>query len=284
MGGIFRTIGNTFSLIKMSWRVLQLDRELIVFPILSGLGVLVIAAIAAGVFGGIGTLDRIGEEGMQLNLVDVIITIVVYFASIYVIIFCNAALIAAARERLEGGDPNVASGFRAVRGMWLAILGWTLITGTVGLILRALQAAAQSSDNQIMRIVGSIIVGMIGAVWAYITFFVVPVLVAERVGPIQAIRRSAGYFNRSWGEQLTAQFSFMLIYFVALLIAAIPVIILALIWPILAIIAAVILGGIAIATVAAMEGIFKAALYEWVAEGKSSQWFDERLLRDAWAR
>ena len=43
MGGIFRTIGNTFNLIKMSWRVLQLDRELIVFPILSGLGVLVIA-------------------------------------------------------------------------------------------------------------------------------------------------------------------------------------------------------------------------------------------------
>ena len=283
MGGIFRTIGNTFNLIKMSWRVLQLDRELIVFPILSGLGVLVVAAIAAGVFGGIGTLDRVGEEGMQLNLVDVIITVVVYFASIYVIIFCNAALIAAARERLEGGDPNVASGFRAVRGMWLAILGWTLITGTVGLILRALQAAAQSSDNQMMRIVGSIIVSMIGAVWAYITFFVVPVLVAERVGPIQAIRRSAGYFNRSWGEQLTAQFSFMLIYFVALLIAAIPVIILALIWPILAIIAAVILGGIAIATVAAMEGIFKAALYEWVAEGKSNQWFDEQLLRDAWA-
>ena len=75
----------------------------------------------------------------------------------------------------------------------------------------------------------------------------------------------------------------MLIYFVALLIAAIPVIILAFIWPILAIIAAVILGGIAIATVAAMEGIFKAALYEWVAEGKSNQWFDEQLLRDAWA-
>ena len=283
MGGIFRTIGNTFNLIKMSWRVLQLDRELIVFPILSGLGVLVIAGIAAGVFGGIGTLDRIGQEGTQLNLVDVIITVVVYFASIYVIIFCNAALIAAARERLEGGDPNVASGFRAVRGMWLAILGWTLITGTVGLILRALQAAAQSSDNQMMRIVGSIIVSMVGAVWAYITFFVVPVLVAERVGPIQAIRRSSSYFKRSWGEQLTAQFSFMLIYIVALLIAAIPVIILAFIWPILAIIAAVILGGIAIATVAAMEGIFKAALYEWVAEGKSNQWFDEQLLRDAWA-
>ena len=284
MGGIFRTIGNTFNLIKTSWRVLQLDRELIFFPVLSGLGVVVIAAIAVGVFGGIGTLDRIGGDENQLRLVDVIVTLVVYFAALYVIIFCNAALIAAARPRLEGGDPNVASGFRAVRGMWLAILGWTLITGTVGLILRALQAAAESADNQIMRIVGQILVGIVGAVWAYITFFVIPVLVAERVGPVQAIRRSAGYFNRTWGEQLTAQFSFMLIYLAAVLIAAIPVVILALLWPVAAIIAAVVLGGLAIAAVAAMEGIFKAALYDWVSAGKAGEWFDEALLRDAWAR
>ena len=284
MGGIFRTIGNTFKLIKTSWRVLQLDRELIFFPILSGLGVIVVAAIAVGVFGGIGTLDRVGGDENQLRIVDVIVTLVVYFAALYVIIFCNAALIAAARQRLEGGDPNVASGFRAVRGMWLAILGWTLITGTVGLILRALQAAAESADNQIMRIVGQILVGLVGAVWAYITFFVIPVLVAERVGPVQAIRRSAGYFNRTWGEQLTAQFSFMLIYLAAVLIAAIPVVILALLWPVAAIIAAVVLGGLAIAAVAAMEGIFKAALYDWVSAGKASEWFDEALLRDAWAR
>jgi len=284
MGGIFRTIGNTFSLIKMSWRVLQLDRELIFFPILSALGVVVIAAIAAGVFGGIGTLDRVGGEENQLRLIDVIVTLVVYFAALYVIIFCNAALIAAARERLEGGDPNVASGFRAVRGMWLAILGWTLITGTVGLILRALQAAAENADNQIMRIVGQILIGIVGAVWAYITFFVIPVLVVERVGPVQAIRRSAGYFNRTWGEQLTAQFSFMLIYLFAVLLAAIPVVILALLWPVAAILAAVVLGGLAIAAVSAMEGIFKAALYDWVSAGKASQWFDEKLLREAWAR
>ena len=44
-----------------------------------------------------------------------------------------------------------------------------------------------------------------------------------------------------------------------------------------------ILGGIAIASVAAMEGIFKAALYEWVSEGKGSEWFDRQLLSNAYA-
>lgn len=283
MGGIFDTIRQTLRLIGVSWRVLQLDRELVVFPLVSFLGVAVVAAIAAGVFGGIGTLGRIGGEEAQVRAVDIVVTLVAYFASLYVVIFCNAALIAAARERLGGGDPNVASGFRAVRVMWLAILGWTLITGTVGLILRILQSVAGSADNPILRIIGLILVSIIGAVWAYITFFVVPVLVVERIGPIEAIRRSSGYFNRTWGEQLTAQFSFFFIYLLAILIAAVPVIILALIWPAVAIIAAVVLGGLAIASVQAMEGIFKAALYNWVSDGKSNQWFDDALLRDAWA-
>ena len=44
-----------------------------------------------------------------------------------------------------------------------------------------------------------------------------------------------------------------------------------------------ILGGIALASVAAMEGIFKAALYEWVSEGKGSEWFDQRTLSNAYA-
>ena len=118
--------------------------------------------------------------------------------------------------------------------------------------------------------------------WAYITFFVIPVLVVERVGPITAIRRSAGLLRNSWGEQLTAGFSFFLIYLLALLIVAIPVVILVFIAPVAAIIVGVILGGIAIASVAAMEGIFKAALYEWVSEGKGSEWFDQQLLTNAY--
>jgi hypothetical protein len=283
MGGIFATIGNTWRITKISWRVLQLDRELIFFPIMGTLGAIVVGLVAAGVFGAVGTFDRLGSAGeAEFNVVDLIITLVAYFGGLYMIIFFNAGLVAAARERLEGGDPNVMSGIRAVAPMWLAILGWTLITGTVGLILRALQAAAENQDSPVARIVGTILISIVGAVWAYITFFVIPVLVVERIGPFSAIRRSAGMLRRSWGEQVTAQFSFFFIYLIAIIIVAIPVVILAMIAPIAAIITAVILGGIALASVAAMEGIFKAALYEWVSEGKGSEWFDRALLSNAY--
>ena len=283
MGGIFATIGNTWRITKISWRVLQLDRELIFFPIMGTIGAIVVGLIAAGVFGAAGTFDRLGSTGeAEFNIVDLIITLAAYFGGLYMIIFFNAALVAAARERLEGGDPNVMSGIRAVAPMWLAILGWTLITGTVGLILRALQAVVESQDSPVARIVGTILISIVGAVWAYITFFVIPVLVVERINPFSAVRRSAGMLRRSWGEQVTAQFSFFFIYLIAIIIVAIPVVILAMIAPIAAIIAAVILGGLALASVAAMEGIFKAALYEWVSEGKGSEWFDRALLSNAY--
>ena len=281
---MFRTLGNTWQITKLSWKVLQLDRELIFFPIMGTIGAIIVGVIAAGVFAGTGTFDRLGGgDETEFNVVDLIISLVAYFGALYMVIFCNAALVAAARERLEGGDPNVMSGIRAVRGMWLAILGWTLITGTVGLILQALQGAARDSGNGVMRIVAIILVALLQTAWAYITFFVIPVLVVERIGPIAAIRRSGNLLRQSWGEQLTASFSFFLIYLLAVLIVAIPVVILVFIAPVAAIIVGVILGGIAIASVAAMEGIFKAALYEWVSEGKGSEWFDRQLLSNAYA-
>ena len=280
---MFRTIGNTWQITKLSWKVLQLDRELIFFPIMGTLGAIVVGVIAAGVFAGTGTFDRLGSGETEFNIVDLIVTLVAYFGALYMVIFCNAALIAAARERLEGGDPNVMSGIRAVRGMWLAILGWTIITGTVGLILQALQSMARENSHGVMRIVAMILVALLQTAWAYITFFVIPVLVVERVGPFRAIRRSGSLLRQSWGEQLTASFSFFFIYLIAMLIVAIPVVVLIFVWPVGAIIVGVILGGLALASVAAMEGIFKAALYEWVSEGKGSEWFDQRTLSNAYA-
>ncbi|MDE2746984.1 MAG: DUF6159 family protein [Chloroflexota bacterium] len=280
---MFRTIGNTWQITKLSWKVLQLDRELIFFPIMGTIGAIIVGVIAAGVFAGAGTFDRLGSgTDAEFNVVDLIITLVAYFGGLYMVIFFNAALVAAARERLEGGDPNVMSGIRAVRGMWLAILGWTIITGTVGLILQALQSMARENSQGVMRIVAMILVALLQTAWAYITFFVIPVLAVERVGPISAIRRSGSLLRRSWGEQLTASFSFFLIYLLAILIVAIPVVVLIFIAPVAAIIVGVILGGIALASVAAMEGIFKAALYEWVSEGKGNEWFDRQLLADAY--
>ena len=40
------------------------------------------------------------------------------------------------------------------------------------------------------------------------TFFVVPIIVSENIGPINAIKRSTSLFKQTWGDQVVANFGF----------------------------------------------------------------------------
>jgi Family of unknown function (DUF6159) len=59
---------------------------------------------------------------------------------------------------------------------------------------------------------GRLVGGMIGMVWTLASYFVVPVLVAEDVGPAEALQRSADLFRETWGEEVIGGFSFGLIF------------------------------------------------------------------------
>lgn len=276
---MFATIGHTFALMKTSWRVLMKDRELILFPIMSGIVLLVVAGGFLIVAASTGTLDRLDAaaqagSGEEAQAADYVLGAALYAVAYFVVIFFNAALVAAALERLRGGDPNVGSGLRHAAAHLPAIIGWAIIAATVGLIL---QIARSRTDNFLGRIALSIV----GGVWAYMTFFVIPVLVAEGVGPIESIKRSGSLFRKSWGRQFAASFGFGLVYIVAVLIAFVPAALVFAIAPIAGIVLGVFTLSIAIGTVQALEGIFKAALYEF-ANGESPLEFDRSDLEGAY--
>ena len=276
---MFATIRHTFELMKTSWRVLMKDRELILFPIMSGIVLLVVVGGFLAVAASTGSLDRLdaatqggGSEEAQAG--DYILGAGLYAVAYFVVIFFNAALISAALERLRGGDPNVGSGLRHASAHLPQIIGWAIIAATVGLIL---QIARSRTDNFLGRIALSIV----GGVWAYMTFFVVPVLVSEGIGPIAAIKRSGSLFSKSWGRQFTASFGFGLVYIVAVIIAIIPAAIIFAVAPVVGIIVGVFTMAIAIGTVQALEGIFKAALYEF-SNGEVPLEFDRNDLQGAY--
>ena len=274
---MFRTLGNTWKLIKISWTVLQKDRELILFPIMSGIGILIVVGIAAGVFGAIGTFERLDStDEAEVNAGDIIVGVAALFGAFFMVNYFNAALIAAARHRLKGGDPNLRTGFSAVNKHLPAVLGWTVIGTIIFVILQYLRGQSRG-------FLGQIVIGLVGAAWAYMTFFVIPVLIIEGVGPIEAIKRSAGYFRRTWGEQLVSNFGFGLLQMVAVIPAVIVVAVLSPISPVAAIIAGVPVLAIGLGTVMAMEGIFKAALYEYVSEGQIPEFYDRETLEGAYA-
>ena len=93
---------------KVCLHVLAVDKELVVFPLLSFLASVVVVLSFLGVGFGIGSLDRLGTGG--LRVVDYLVAFGFYLVLYFVIIFFNSALVYAAHFRLAGGDPNIRTG------------------------------------------------------------------------------------------------------------------------------------------------------------------------------
>ncbi len=272
---MFATFGRTLELIKLSWGVLQSDRKLIAFPLLSGLAFLAFAGVMTGIGSGIGLLDRMGSEA-GLALSDLGVLAITYFGLAFVIIYFNAALAGAAMVRLAGGQSTMSQGFQMANRRLPQIAGWALISATVGIILQVMRS--NSRNNFLSQLVLS----MIGGVWAYMTFFVVPVLVAENLGPIGAVKRSGSLFKRTWGEQMVANFGFGMVGLVAVVAAAVPAWVIAQVSMVAGIGVGVVTVGVAVATVATLETIFKSALYGFVADGRVADGFTEDTLAAAY--
>jgi hypothetical protein len=274
---MFATIGHTWELMKMSFGVLKKDKELLWFPVFSGIGVAIVLGLFFAIGAATGSLDRLSsssETTQQVTGGDYALMVVSFFLIYFVTIFFNAALVSAAIERLRGGDPDVSSGLAKAFSHIHNIIGWAIITGTVGLILQVLRSR---SDNFFARLA----LDLVGGVWAFMTFFVVPILVAEGLGPLGAIKRSSELVRKTWGRQIAANFGFAIVYLIAVLIAIVPGILIGLIVPVAGIVVGLVAMAIAMSVVQALEGIFKAALYEY-ALGERPQEFDLRTLQTAY--
>ena len=269
---MFATIGHTFSLMKMSWGVLMKDRELLFFPLFTVLGLIVILGVFFGIASLTGSLERLDSD--TATGMDSALYVLAFFSAYFVVIFFNAALISAALERLRGGDPNISSGLSHAMAHIHTLLGWAIIAGSVGLILQLLRA------NQ-RNVIARIVIDMIGGIWEFLTFFVIPILVSENVGPIGAIKRSSGLVRKTWGRQITASFGFMIVYILAVIIGLLPAFLVGMISGSAGVVVGGLTVGLALCTVQALEGIFKAALYEF-AMGEKPAEFDLRTLQNAY--
>ncbi len=206
---MFEKFSRSWELVKASASVLRSDKELMLFPILSGLATLIVlATFVVPAFA-----LRIFDGGVGIG--GAVFGFLFYFCQYSVIIFFNCALVGAAMIRLDGGDPTVADGFAAARSRLPAIFGYAAIAATVGVLLQALKG---KDNNILVRLIGS----GLGVAWTLATFLVVPVLVSRDVGPIDALKQSIALLKRTWGENAIGNVgigaAFGLITFAAVLV------------------------------------------------------------------
>ena len=275
---MFDRIGRSIELAKASFRVLRADKELLIFPLVSFIALVVVSIsflASLAIFGVITDAQR-----GTVNIASYVIGFAFYVVTYMVIFFFNTALVGAAMIRLDGGDPTLGDGFRIAFSRLPQIIVYALIAATVGMVLRAISERA--------GIIGQIVAGIIGFAWGVATFLVVPVLVVEKVGPIDAIKRSAGLLRQTWGEQLVGNFGIGLIFgllsFVVIVVGVLLLIVLIQVsapLALLAVVAMIVLVGLLALIGSALSGIFTASLYRYATKGDAGQMFRPETLAGA---
>ncbi len=277
---MFASWERSWHLVKASWSVLQSDKELVVFPIISFIGSIIVMItfavpmLAAGIFD---SISRDGAEGV--GIAGLVIGFLFYLVMYTVVIFSNTALVGAAMIRLDGGDPTVRDGIRIASERFGSILGYALISATIGMILRWIAERG---------FIGQIVSSILGFAWNVVTFLAVPVMVVEKISPMEAVKRSGNLLKRTWGEQLVANAGIGLVFGLAIFLAIIlgGVItagafglssglgIVALLLMIAVIVGLSLLSS-------TLTGIYQAALYRYAANGETGGYFTADLIQDA---
>ncbi len=274
----FTRLSNGWTLAKTSFQVLSNNKQLIAFPILSGLSlILLIGSFIGAVFG----LHIFGEDFFdvyaQNRLVSYGIIFLFYVVNYFVIVFFNMALIHCADLYFKGEENiTIRQGLAFSVSRLGTIFMWALFAGTIGALLKIIQ------ENS--GVLGKIVTGIIGIVWNVATFFVVPIIAYEDVNPIDAVKRSSSMMKKKWGESIGANFSFGLVQFLLILAAfAIGCVLAAAVHPFVGIAVGAMLVFIIMAVISAAQTIFVSAVYRNI-NGSLDDHFNQQMIDNLFQR
>jgi hypothetical protein len=192
----------SWDLLQRSWQVIRSNPKLLLFPIVStvcavALVCLFLAPVAAtaismgGWHGG-----HWHELAQQWKGGPVYLYwVAIYLISMSVGTFFNVALYDQIFKALAGNAVSIRAGLRFASTKIRAILLWTLLAATVGLVIRAVEER--------LGWIGRIAIGLLGAGWSVAAVFAIPVIIRrENSNPLAVLRDSAATLKRTWGESL----------------------------------------------------------------------------------
>ncbi len=270
-------LARTQAIMSAAWQILKEDTQLLLLPVASSIClILLTASIIVPATVGMVTGASVADEFQQIWSLPYIGMFLYYVAAYAIGIFFNAALALCVLRKLEGKPASISDGLREAVACLPQILGWAVVATTVGLLLKAIERRS--------GFVGGLIVKAVGLAWSVGTFLVVPVLVAEKKGPLEAVQESVRLLRKTWGEDLLAGLGFGALSFLLslpgflafvigagmiashLYIAIIVMVLAVLYFPLL---------GLVLST---MSTIFDVVLYRFAKLGMITPGFDRALL------
>jgi Family of unknown function (DUF6159) len=153
-----------WKLTKISWGVLREQPVMLALPLIAAAAEGAVAAgYILGVTGTTAVSNRNAGHYIALYPLYVVLTLIATFA--------NAVVVALADARLRGEPIDLRQALHATLGRLPLLIGWSLLSATVGLFLRILEER--------LPLAGRIAAMFAGVAWSLATILIIPVLVVE---------------------------------------------------------------------------------------------------------
>jgi len=204
-------LSRSWMITKLTFGVINKDRELLWFALLSFIfsALFAVAMIFPSIIPALMN-NGFSQESLEVYQYGIIFT--TYFGLAFIATFFNVCVVYTTKIRFEGGNATFGESIKFAFTRISLIFQWSLLSATVGLLLRILQDLA-SNLGKAGQLVANILISLLGMAWSIVTIFVVPVLVYEGLGPIDALKKSTQVIKKTWGESLVKALGLGLIQF-----------------------------------------------------------------------
>lgn len=281
-------MANVFSrswdITKSSFSVIFKDKELLLFPILSGFFslVFVLSMLFPSIIG-----KLITGAVPELGVLEYALIFVSYLGLSFIATFFNCCVVYTAKKRFEGKESKFFEALGFAFSKIHLILMWSLLSATVGVILNLLDNLAERSKG-IGKVILDLIVKGLGMAWSIVTIFVIPGLVYKNLSPFEAIKDSAKVLKKTWGESIVKYLGLGfikglllaagIVLFIISIFIAIPIGGLVIVALVVAFIAYLVLLSLAFGIA---DSIFDTALYVYANTGKVPKLFTAEQMKEA---
>jgi hypothetical protein len=193
-------------------------------------------------------------------------------------VFFGVGLVTCTRITLEERDSQFLDGFRhAARNSHWVIL-WTFISWTFGPILNLM-------DH--FRYTTLLVRRMLHSSWSTVSYFVIPILIVDKVNIFSALRRSVDVMSKTWGKGAISRLG-LYWFFLLLNLPTIAIIVIGIYpdgpWPASLTLVVLLYFYTTIVVYQTASSVLSVVLYKYASEGKVVPGFKEEHLKNSFVQ
>ncbi len=180
-------------MISLTGQLCLHEKSMFVPSLLTMLFTLISAMLSAGIvlyFTPIEIILGMAPWTLNTALLTTLGIVLYLFTTIFFYNLAYSTTSAIAYIYLRGRDPTLKDGIRASVGVIGGLAALAVASVFVRLLRIVLRGLGREVSGRGGAVAGRVAGDIIGWIWAFVNYFTIPVLVCERVGPKEAIRRS----------------------------------------------------------------------------------------------